>query len=200
MKVTDLNWRSVCVCLMGEVRWRDAMRERHHLRLAQFRCQAGLMSPKLDDAPPPRSLPQNRIFHGKLTVHKGSTVPTKIILCLFSWSHFCLLSSSWRSSYRELIVLISCLLIIHGASLKAAPPALLLHSYFFLPGLLAHCTESHPLLKRINILLPTAFWQKILWILRDMLTFASFCGQIVWNGRSVTKFLSILLIGKNCSI
>ena len=87
------NWfklEGVCVCLMGEVRWRDAMRERHHLRLAQFRCQAGLMSPKLDDAPPPRSLPQNRIFHGKLTVHTGSAVPTTItiILCLFSWSYF----------------------------------------------------------------------------------------------------------------
>ena len=64
IKMTDLNWKGVCVCLMGEVRWRDVMRERHSLRLDQFRL--GLMSPKLDDAPPSRSLPQNRIFHVKL--------------------------------------------------------------------------------------------------------------------------------------
>ena len=85
--MTDLNWKGVCVCLMGEVRWRDVMRERHSLRLDQFRL--GLMSPKTRWRPS-RSLPQNRIFHVKLTQYTDAVVPTttNIILCLCSWSHF----------------------------------------------------------------------------------------------------------------
>ena len=141
MKMTDWDWRGVCVCLMGEVRWRDAMRGDTASDWSNFGWLAW-WAPKLDDAPPDHFLKTGSFTWNWLSTLMLLCQQQQTLFCVCVHDRiFCLLSSSWTSPYspyRELIVLISCLLIIHGASLKAAPPALLLQSYFFILGL-AYC-------------------------------------------------------------